>query len=69
MAVLLLRHSLIFLKSFDCISNGLLIAKLYAYGLAKNALRLVNSYLSNRKQRVKANIVHEVKYYLGFHKV
>ena len=42
-------------KAFDYLSHGLLIAKLDAYGFNKNALKLVNSYLSNRKQRVKIN--------------
>ena len=42
-------------KAFDCLSNEILIAKLDAYGFDKNALKLVNSYLSNRKQRVKIN--------------
>ena len=45
-------------KASDCLSHKLLIAKLDAkliakYGFDKNALKLVNSYLSNRKQRVK----------------
>ena len=40
-------------KAFDCLSHELLIAKLDAYGFDKNVLKLVNSYLSNRKQRVK----------------
>ena len=42
-------------KAFDCLSHELLIAKLDAYGFDKNALKLVNSYFSNRKQRVKIN--------------
>ena len=42
-------------KAFDCLSHELLIAKLDAYGFDKNALKLVNSYLSNRRQRVKIN--------------
>ena len=42
-------------KAFDCLSHEFLIAKLDAYGFDKNALKLVNSYLSNRKQRVKIN--------------
>ena len=42
-------------KAFNCLSPELLIAKLGAYGFDKNALKLVNSYLSNRKQRVKIN--------------
>ena len=42
-------------KAFDCLSHELLIAKLDTYGFDKNALKLVYSYLSNRKQRVKIN--------------
>ena len=36
-------------KAFDCWSHELLIAKLDAYGFDKNALKLVNSYLTHRK--------------------
>ena len=42
-------------KAFDCLSHKLLIAKLHAYGFSLNALRLVHSYLTNRKQRTKIN--------------
>ena len=42
-------------KAFDCLSHELLIAKLHAYGFSLNALRLVHSYLTNRKQRIKIN--------------
>ena len=42
-------------KASDCLSHELLIAKLDAYDFDKNALKLANSYLSNRKQRVKIN--------------
>ena len=42
-------------KAFDRLSHEFLIAKLDAYGFDKNALKLVNSYLSNRKPRVKIN--------------
>ena len=42
-------------KAFDCLSHDLLIAKLDAYGFDKKSLKLVYSYLSNRKQRVKIN--------------
>ena len=36
-------------KAFDCISHYLILAKLNAYGLILPALRLMLSYLSNRK--------------------
>ena len=42
-------------KAFDCLSHDLLIAKLNAYGFSMAALRLVQNYLSNRKQRTKIN--------------
>ena len=42
-------------KAFDCLSHDLLIAKLHAYGLGIKSLRLMYSYLTNRKQRVKIN--------------
>ena len=40
-------------KAYDCIPHELLIAKLKAYGLDDKSLRLLRSYLSCRKQRVK----------------
>ena len=42
-------------KAFDCQPHELLIAKLDAYGFDKSSLKLIHSYLSNRKQRVKVN--------------
>ena len=42
-------------KAFDCIDYDLLIAKMHAYGLSRNALLLIHSYLSQRRQRVKIN--------------
>ena len=41
------------LKAFDCLDHELLTAKLNAYGFSLPALRLINDYLSNRKQRTK----------------
>ena len=42
-------------KAFDCLPHELLIAKLHSYGFSLNALRLIHSYLSNRRQRTKIN--------------
>ena len=41
--------------AFDCLNHELFISKLSAYGFSPNALRLIHSYLSERKQRVKIN--------------
>ena len=40
-------------KAFDCLPHSLLIAKLAAYGLDRNALKPIASYLKDRKQAVK----------------
>ena len=42
-------------KAFDTINHELLLAKLHAYGFNKQALLILSSYLSNRKQCVKIN--------------
>ena len=42
-------------KAFDCLPHELLITKLHAYGLSLAALKLVRSYLSNRKHSTKIN--------------
>ena len=42
-------------KAFDCLNHGLLIAKLDAFGLDYSSLNMINSYLTNRSQRVKVN--------------
>ena len=39
-------------KAFDCLPHGLIIAKLYAYGLSMSSCEMIASYLKNRKQRV-----------------
>ena len=40
-------------KAFDCLHHGLLIAKLEACGFDIKSVKLIQRYLSNRKQRVK----------------
>ena len=42
-------------KAFDCILHDLLIAKRAAYSFDYNLLQMLQSYLSNRKQRTKIN--------------
>ena len=42
-------------KAFNFLPHELLIAKLDAYGFEKSFPKLIYSYLSNRKQRVKRN--------------
>ena len=43
------------LKAFDCLPHELLIAKLHSYGFSLNSLRLIHSYLSNKRHRTKIN--------------
>ena len=45
-------------KAFDSLSHDLLIAKSNAYGFSLPALKLVHSYLSNKKQSTKINNVY-----------
>ena len=40
-------------KAFDCLPHDLLMLKLEAYGLSENSLKLLKSYLENRRQRIK----------------
>ena len=44
-------------KAFDTINHQLLLAKLHAYGFSQQALAIICSCLSNRKQRIKMNNV------------
>ena len=42
-------------KAFDCILYDLLIAKAAAYGFDYQSLRIMESFISNRQQRIKIN--------------
>ena len=42
-------------KAFDCLPHEILLSKLSAYGLTDEAVLLLRSYLSGRKQRIKLN--------------
>ena len=42
-------------KAFDTINHDLLLAKLKAYRFSPSALKLMHSYLNNRKQQVQIN--------------
>ena len=42
-------------KAFDCLPHELLVAELQAYGVDIPSLKLLHSYLTKRKQRVKLN--------------
>ena len=43
-------------KAFDCLPNKLLLCKLHAYGVSRDACDLLFSYLTNRTQRVKISV-------------
>ena len=44
-------------KAFDCLHHELLIAKLDAQGFDIKSVKLIQQYLSNRKQRVNPFLV------------
>ena len=39
--------------AIDCLSHDMLLLKLKTYGVSENAIKLLRSYLTNRKQCVK----------------
>jgi len=45
-------------KAFDVLSHDLLLAKLNVYGFSYNTLKLVQSYLTNRRHRTKNGSIY-----------
>ena len=45
-------------KAFDCLPHDLLVTKLYVYGFDLKSVTLVDSYLTERKQRVKIDHIY-----------
>ena len=43
-------------KAFDCLVRDFLLAKLEAYGFIYESLKLMNSYLTDRKRRIQGSI-------------
>ena len=45
-------------KAFDCLPHSILLCKLSSYGLTENAIKLMESYISDRKQQFQiGNVV------------
>ena len=40
-------------KAFDCLLRNLLLAKLQAYGVSSDAVKLIDSYLNDRSQQIR----------------
>ena len=40
-------------KAFDCLPHNILLSKLAVYGLSSQSVKLLESYLTGRKQQVK----------------
>ena len=42
-------------KAYNCLPYDLLLAKLHAYDFSLSSLKMIYSYLTSRKQRIKIN--------------
>ena len=47
-------------KAFDTLPHDLLIAKLHAYGIGNDSIKLISNYLTNRKQRCKVGSSYSI---------
>ena len=52
-------------KAYDCANHDLIIAKLEAYGVGENSLRLIQNYLSQRQRRVGLSFSEWLEIILG----
>ena len=53
-------------KAFDCLVHDLLIGKLHAYGFDHFSLKLIYTFLTGRKQRVRVNASYSEWSYLEY---
>ena len=56
-------------KAFDCVDHDILLGKLQFYGIMGTANKLIESYLTNRFQRVKIKDNQSVNFYSEWDKV
>ena len=52
-------------KAFDCVRHDLIVAKLNVYGLSFSLVRLIHSYLSDRKKKTKINSSYSLNIYIS----
>ena len=45
-------------QAYDWLPHQFLLAKLHVYGFSISALRMIHSYLTNRKQRTKIHVIY-----------
>jgi hypothetical protein len=48
-------------KAFDCLPHDILLSKLAAYGLSSQSVKLLENYLTGRKQQIIWVGLHTIK--------